>query len=76
MNLYTERATRLLYDAKMFDDFILVRPISPGYESLVRRLDHLAFADAFEEFSGNYGPIIEYLNSRDSDFILEEIGHE
>lgn len=76
MNLYTERATRLLYDARMYDDFILVRPISPGFESLVQRLDHLRFADLFEEYSGSYEPIIEFLGTQGPDLILEEEGHE
>jgi hypothetical protein len=76
MNLYTEKRTRLLYDAKMYDDFILVRPITPGWETFVQQLDHLAFADLFEEFSGCYDPIIEFLGTQSDDLLLEEEGHE
>jgi hypothetical protein len=53
LNFYTEKATRLIYEAAFYDDFVLVRPASPLFYSAVRQLSWNEFSSEFEEFWGN-----------------------
>lgn len=62
MNLYTEKSTRLIYEARLFDEFVMVRPVSPGFETLVKRMDHLGFEKEFEEFAGNHAQVLEFIS--------------
>lgn len=53
MIVYTEKATSLLYKVQLFEDFVLVRPASPGFESVTEKLSLTEFADRFDEFWGD-----------------------
>jgi hypothetical protein len=52
--LYVEKSTNYIYVVQMFDDFVLFRPATPGFETVVRKMTMVDFADKFEEFGGNY----------------------
>lgn len=53
LNFFTERATRLIYEASFYDDFVLVRPASPAFYSALRQLSWPEFTNEFEEFWGD-----------------------
>lgn len=59
--LYTERETRLIHEAKLFDDFVIVRPVMPGMAHQIRRLDHVSFASEFDEYGGNPQDVWNFL---------------
>lgn len=61
--LYTERDTDLLYEAKFFDDFVMVRPATPGYEQKIERLTHNEFADRFREFWGDPQLVFDFFEN-------------
>lgn len=48
-----ERESDLLYEAELFDDFVLVRPASPDFDTLLERVSFLEFEQRFDEFWGS-----------------------
>lgn len=63
--LVTETETALIWEAKYFSDFILVRPVSPCLYHQIRKLDHVQFTKEFSEFLGNPTDVRNYLEHRD-----------
>lgn len=61
MSLYTEKSTSLLYEAKLFDDFVIVRPVTPGFEMNILKVSHVDFDKDFEEYSGRHDEIYDFL---------------
>lgn len=53
LNFFTEKDTRLIYEASFHNDFVLVRPASPAYYSAIRQLSWNEFSAEFEEFWGD-----------------------
>jgi len=61
MYLYTERKTGLICEVKMFDGFVLVRPVDPAYYTRMEKVDTTDFVSRYEEYSGSYDDIRMYL---------------
>lgn len=53
LNFYTERTTRVIYEASFYDDFVLVRPASSEFHTSIRQLSWSDFNSEFEEFLGD-----------------------
>lgn len=51
--LYTERSTNLVYEVKLFDDFALTRPATPGFEQAIKRVSLLTLLRDFDEYAGD-----------------------
>ncbi len=58
---FVEESTNLIYEAKFFDDFVIVRPASPAFATAIRKLDHNEFAREFKEFWGDPDPVRVFL---------------
>ncbi len=52
--LYVERSTGYVYQAQLFDTFVLFRPATPGFEEVVRKMSCIDFLKEFYEYEGNY----------------------
>lgn len=63
-SLYTEKITRLIYEVKLFDDFVIVRPMASG-PTEIRKMDHLSFSKEFEEYGGDTSKVYEYIKGVD-----------
>lgn len=61
MVLYTERESRFIHDAKLFEDHVLIRPLGRGLDSPVERLTYAEFEKRFEEFCGDPQRVEELL---------------
>jgi len=72
LNFYTERATTLLYEARLFGDFIIVRPATPGLQDAMRRLTYNEFLRDFDEYVGHPDEVrdIQRIPEEDRDFRL------
>lgn len=69
---FTEIATRLIYEAQFFDDFVLVRPASPAFHAAMLKIDDYAeFTSQFEEFAGCHRELREFLNASSEGGVLE-----
>lgn len=62
VSLWTETKTRLIYEAKFFGDFVIVRPISPGLAGLIKKLSYTELARDFTEYSGDYSVVKAYID--------------
>jgi hypothetical protein len=58
---YVERATTLIYDARFFDEFVIVRPASPAFYLSIRKLSHSEFIREFEEYAGDQQQVAAFL---------------
>jgi len=67
LNFFTERATRLIYEASFYDDFVLVRPASPVFYTAIRQLTWNEFNAEFEEFWGDCTRLRKQLDGIDTD---------
>lgn len=63
---YTEISTRLIYEAQLYEDFILVRPASPAFRLSLRKLSYPEFAMEFDEFLGNHDQLRAFLRGQES----------
>lgn len=61
MYLYTEKSTRLLYEAKLFDDFVIVRPLDPNFHDAMEKMEHGRFVDEYEEYLGDCSKVRQYM---------------
>lgn len=59
--LYTEKATRLLYEVQFYDDFVLVRPASPFFYAAIAKMPYAEFENDYEEFAGDHGKVKKYI---------------
>lgn len=62
ISLWTETKTRLIYEAKFFGDFVIVRPLSPGLAGLIKKLTYTELARDFTEYSGDYSVVKAYID--------------
>ena len=56
-HLYVERASGFIFEVKLFEEFVMLRPATPGFERQVSRLSHGEFADRFDELLADPSPI-------------------
>lgn len=69
---FTEIATRLIYEAQFFEDFVLVRPASPAFHAAMMKIDDYAeFTEKFEEFAGCHQELRAFLNASSDGGVLE-----
>lgn len=50
---YMEKATSLLYEVRLFEDFALIRLLMPEISVPTNRIDMQTFCELFEEFNGD-----------------------
>lgn len=69
-DVYVEKATRLIYECRFFDTFVLVRPATPKLYLAIKKLRHDDFINDFEEFGGDRKQVREFIHDAEPDFIL------
>ena len=62
--LYIEKSTRFMYQAQLFDTFVLFRPATPGFESVVKKMSLSQFYDEFYEYQGDPAYVYDFLEGR------------
>lgn len=67
LNFFTERDTRLIYEASFYEDFVLVRPASPLFYSTIRQLTWHEFNAEFEDFWGDRVYLRKMLDGEEAD---------
>lgn len=60
--LYVEIATRMLYQVKFFENFVIVRAASPLFYRDIRKMSILDFSRYFEEFYGDAQQVRDFFN--------------
>jgi hypothetical protein len=70
MYLYTEKATRLIYEVQFVDDYCLVRPVDPLFHLAVKKMDVSELANDFDEYQGNWEEIRLFFRGNDSTAVL------
>lgn len=73
LDFFTEKDTRLIYEASFYDDFVLVRPASPIFYSAVRQLSWGEFNAEFEEYWGDRLRLRRQLDGNDDDDEKQEV---
>ena len=63
MNLYTEIATNRIYECKLFDSFVLLRPVIPALRQYMKKLGVIEFSQQFDDFQGDRREVREFLVS-------------
>lgn len=63
LDFFTEIATSLIYEARFFENFVIVRPVSPAFYSGICKLDLATFANTFEDFYGDRQQVLAYIKS-------------
>lgn len=53
MYLYTEKATRLIYEAQLFEDYALVRPVDPLFHDVIVKMTLADLANDYDEYAGD-----------------------
>lgn len=61
MYFYIEKSTGFMYQAQLFDTFVLFRPATPGFESVVKKMSLSQFISEFDEFQGDPSRVYDYL---------------
>lgn len=56
---YTEKSTRLIYDVRFFDDCVIVRPATPWFAEVIKKLTLPEFEAEYEEYWGDPTEIID-----------------
>lgn len=51
--LYVEISTRLLYEVRFFENFVLIRLATPAYYLAIAKISHEEFSARFEEYEGD-----------------------
>jgi hypothetical protein len=69
-DLYVERTSRMIYECKIFDNFVLVRPATPKLYLSIRKINHEEFVNEFEEFCGNNKEIRDFLRGAEPELII------
>lgn len=62
MIIFTERDSRFLYEVKLFDDHVLICPLSRNTVCPVEKLSYTEFETRFEEFCGDRTKVEELLS--------------
>jgi hypothetical protein len=68
--LWVERSTRLIYECKFFDGFILVRPATPAIYLAIRKVSDKQFMEEFDEFCGDREAAREFIRNAPPEFIV------
>jgi len=76
MNLYTERSTNLIYETKLFETFVMVRPVCPAFHAAVRKIDLDEFGREFDDFYGDRREVYDILRSMAALDTIETIPSE
>lgn len=71
--IYTEIDTGLIYQAQLFNDFVLFRPITIGFDVETRKMGLAEFSDKYAEFQGNTDLLYDYLNGSEDYQPLEYV---
>ena len=58
---YTEKSTALIYEARLFDGFALIRPAIPAFYLALRKISLTDFVREFEEYAGDSASIRSFL---------------
>lgn len=53
LNLYVELKTSRLYEGKLFEDFVLLRPILPQFHDHIKKVPLPEFGKDFEDYEGD-----------------------
>jgi hypothetical protein len=61
LNLYVELETSTIVEGKLFEDFVLVRPVLPSRRREVRKVGIVDFAKTFDDFEGNRQEVRAFL---------------
>ena len=67
---YTERSTYLIYEVKLFDNYVIARPATPGFEQLLRKLSWNDFLTEFEEYQGDPYDLQAFLEGEAPDVLI------
>lgn len=68
--LYTEKKTSWVYEAKLYDDHVVIRPASPSMYNLIQRIPLMKFVDEFEEFCGNRDVVKIFIQQAKSGMLI------
>ena len=60
-SFYVERATGFIYEAKLFADFVVIRPATPEASANIMRIPLIDFAHTFTDYLGDHDVIRRYL---------------
>lgn len=72
LNLYTEISSGKTFEGKLFNDFVLVRPVLPHLWKNTRKVPIMEFGREFEDFQGNREDVRRFLE-RSVDFSWKEV---
>lgn len=61
LNLYTEISTGRTYEGKLFETFVLVRPVLPHLWKHTQKVSLIDFGKLFEDFQGNREEVRQFL---------------
>lgn len=62
--LFVEIGTDLIYECQLYENFVLFRSATPGFEDTLRKYDYPSFHRQFREF---YGDPEEFYDKREDD---------
>lgn len=65
LRLYVEKETGFIFEAQLFEKFVLTRHASPGMESMLRKLSIEEFSRKFEEFEGDAELVYRLINGHE-----------
>jgi hypothetical protein len=71
-DLYTETESSLIYEVKLFQNFVFVRPATPELYLAIRKLSYPEFARQFRPFYGDKDAVRQMMWGAAPDFIVEK----
>jgi hypothetical protein len=72
LNLYTEISSGKTFEGKLFETFVIVRPVLPHLWSQTKKLNLAEFGKEFEDFQGDREQVRQFL-SKNPDFSWKDI---
>lgn len=63
-NLYVDSKEHRIWEGRLFDEYVVVRPILPEYYMDIRQVPLEEFGRDYEDFTGNRAHIRYFLNKR------------
>lgn len=69
-DLYTETATKLLYEVKFFQSFVLVRPATPLFYLAIKKISPLEFSRDFLPFEGDHEAARDAIRGAEPEMII------
>lgn len=73
LNFFTEKTSRLIYEVRFYEGFVIVRPASPDPSVKLRQVDWGDFLDEFEEYWGDKEQIAAFVGGYLEDDEPEEV---